>query len=289
MRLAGKEGREAFTFLLPYFFLYGLFFLIPAITVLPMSLTEWSLVDTPRLVWFDNFRALFEDPLFWKALKNTVYYTVLVTFVLTTLGLLLAVLLNQPLRGRVLGRTFVILPYVISSATAGILWKWMFDRNFGILNSYLRALGLPIVGWLTNVHLAIPSIVLVNSWWCVAFNTIIFLAALQGIPEELYEAAEVDGATPFQSFRLITLPLLRPITLYVTVLCAANSFQMFDEAYIMTQGGPVGSTTTLVYKIYTSAFKNFHFGYASALSLITLLIILVITLTQFSLAGRRSS
>jgi multiple sugar transport system permease protein len=283
-----KGSKEAFWFLLPYFSLYVVFFLMPAVTIIPMSLTSWSIVGTPRLLWFDNFLALLQDPLFWKAVRNTFYYTALVTIVLTILGLLLALLLNQSLRGRLVGRAFVILPYVISSAAAGILWKWMFERNFGILNSYLRLLHLPTPGWLADVDLAIPSIVLVNSWWSVGFNTVIYLAALQGIPSELYEAAEVDGATPFQSFRFITLPMLRPITLYVTVLCAANSFQMFDEAYIMTQGGPIGATTTLVYKIYTSAFENFRFGYAAALSVITLAIILVITMSQFRLAGRRT-
>ena len=279
----------AFWFLFPYFLLFFLFFLLPAATILPMSLTKWRIVGAPRFVGLGNFRTLLGDPLFWKALGNTAYYTALVTVVLTLLGLCLAVLLNQRLRGRLLGRVFIIMPYVISSAAAGILWKWMFDRNFGILNSYLRLVHLPELGWLADVHLAMPSIVLVNSWWSVGFNTIIFLAALQGISQDLYEAAQVDGATPRQTFWYITLPLLRPITLYVTVLCAANSFQMFDEAYIMTQGGPIGTTTTMVYRIYSTAFEHFYFGRAAALSLVTLAIILFITMVQFRLAGWRTA
>ena len=286
-RVRGKGLDGVFWFLLPYFSLFLVFFLIPAITIVPMSFTRWSIVGTPQFIGIQNFISLFKDKFVWKALGNTFYYTIGVTLVLTILSMLLAILLNQKLRGRVIARILVIMPYVISSAAAGILWNWMYDRNFGILNTYVTNLGGLPVGWLTNPKLAMASIILMNSWWSVGFNTIIYLAALQGIPEELYQAAAVDGATKFQSLRHVTIPLLRPITLYVIVLCAANSFQMFDEAYIMTQGGPIGSTTTMVYKIYSTAFENFRFGYASALSLLTLAIILLITTLQFRLAGKR--
>jgi len=277
----------AFWFLFPYFSLYIIFFFIPVITLFPISLTKWNIIDNPEFIGTRNYYRLFQDELFWKALGNTFYYTALVTIVLTIIGLFLAILLNQKIKGRLFARTVVLIPFVISSAAAGILWKWIYDKNFGFLNSYLRQLGLPIFGWLSNVRLAIPSIVIMNIWWSVAFNTIIYLAALQGIPKELYEAAEIDGASKFQLFRFITLPMLRPITLYVTVLCAANSFQMFDEAYIMTQGGPVGRTLTLVYRIFIVAFNNFEFGYASALSFVTLGIILIITILQFKIISLR--
>lgn len=253
-----------------------------------MSFTRWSLLDTPVFVGLQNYIRLFNDQYFWKAVGNTFYYTVLVTIELVILGLLLALLLNQRIRGRVIGRIFVIMPYVISSAAAGVVWKWMYNQNFGIINSYLRELGLPIMGFLTSVTQAMPSIVLMNAWWSVGFNTIIFLAALQGIPEELYQAAMVDGANGWQIFRHITVPLLRPIILYATVLCAANSFQMFDEAYMMTQGGPVGSTVTLVYKTYNTAFEAFRFGDAAALSVLTMSFILIMTVTQFRFSGRES-
>ena len=287
---ARRDGfREALGFLFPYMCLLVVFFLLPALTVIPMSLTRWSLVDAPQWVFLQNYITLFRDPIFFKALGNTFFYTVMVTVVLTALGLVLGLLLNRHVRGRLLGRVFVIMPYIISSAVAGILWKWIFDRNFGIINSYLRMVHLAPVGWLSSVNMAMPSIVLVNCWWSVGFNTIIFLAALQGIPKELYEAARVDGATRFRAFRHVTLPMLRPITLYVTVLCAANSFQMFDESYIMTQGGPIGVTTTLVYRIYSLAFESFRFGDAAALSVVTLAVILLITAVQFGVAGRRSA
>ena len=237
-------------------------------------------------MWFENYINLFDDQYFWKAVKNTFYYTILVTILLVGLGLFLALLLNQKLRGRVVGRIFVIMPYVISSAVAGVIWKWMYNQNFGIINSYLRALGLQPLGFLTDVDQAMPSLVFMNAWWSVGFNTIIYLAALQGIPEELFQAAQVDGANPWQAFRYVTWPLLRPITLYVTVLCFANSFQMFDEAYMMTQGGPVASTVTLVYKTYTTAFEAFRFGDAAAISVITMTFIAMITFIQFRMARR---
>jgi ABC-type sugar transport system permease subunit len=205
----------------------------------------------------------------------------MVTVGLTILGLLLALLLNQKIKGRTLGRIFVLLPYIVSSAAAGIIWRWMYDKNFGIIDSYIRQLHLPPIPFLVDTKLALPSIVFMNLWWSVGFNTIIYLAALQGIPEELFQAAQVDGANPWQLFRYITFPLLRPITLYVTVLCFANSFQMFDESYVMTQGGPLGSTLTLVFQMWNTAFSNFHFGEAAAISMVILLLILVVTILQF--------
>ena len=278
-----KNKLVAFWFLFPYFFIYIIFFFIPVITMIPLSLTKWNIIENPKFIGIKNYYRLFQDDFFWKALGNTFYYTALVTILLTIIGLFLAILLNQKIKGRLFARTVVLIPCVISSAAAGILWKWIYDKNFGILNSYLRQLGLPIFGWLSNVRLAIPSIVIMNIWWSVAFNTIVYLAALQGIPKELYEAAEIDGASKFQLFRFITLPMLSPITLYVIVLCAANSFLMFDEAYIMTKGGPLGSTLTLVYKNFITAFNNFEFGYASALSVVTVGIILIITILQFKI------
>lgn len=276
----------AYLFLAPYFILFFIFFLVPAITILPMSFTQWRLLDEPKWVGLDNYIDLFTDNLFWKSVGNTFQYTIMVTILLTVLGLLLALLLNQNLKGKTLGRVFVIIPYVISSAAAGVVWKWMYNQNYGILNSYMRMLDLPVLPFLTDPKWAMVSIVFMNAWWSVGFNTIIYLAALQGIPEELYQAAQVDGANKWQVFRHITLPLLRPITLYVTVLCAANSFQMFDEAYMMTQGGPVGSTATLVFRIYNTAFESFKFGKAATISMVTMSFILILSFIQFKLNKR---
>jgi ABC-type sugar transport system permease subunit len=230
---------------------------------------------------------MFNDQYFWKATFNTFEYTILVSIGLTILAMLLAILLNQKLKGRVLGRVFVLMPYVISSAAAGIVWKWIYDNNFGIINSYLLQLGLNPLPFLTDTTQAMLAIVFMNLWWSVGFNTIIFLAALQGIPQDLYEAAEVDGANGWQLFNYITIPSLKPVTLYVTVLCFANSFQMFDESYIMTQGGPVGSTTTLVFRMWSQAFQNFRFGDAAATSTVIMLFILVVTLIQFKVGGQK--
>lgn len=229
---------------------------------------------------------MFKDQYFWRATFNTFEYTILVTIGLTFLALVLAVLLNQNLKGRVIGRVFVLMPYVISSAAAGIVWKWIYNQNFGIINSYLTQLGLQPQPFLTSTTQAMPALVFMNLWWSVGFNTIIYLAALQGIPQELYQAADVDGANAWQMFRYITIPSLKPITLYVTVLCFANSFQMFDEAYIMTQGGPVGATTTLVLNMYNMAFQNFRFGDAAAISMVIVLFILAVTLIQFKVSNR---
>jgi len=275
------HSQGAHWFLLPYFLLYFFFFLIPAATILPMSFTSWNILSRPKWLGLANYIHIFKDNYFWQAVYNTFEYTILVTIGLTTLGLLLAVLLNQQIKGRTLGRVFVFMPYIISSAAAGIVWKWIYDQNFGIIASYLRQWGLPTIPFLIDSNLAMPAIVFMNLWWSVGFNTIIYLAALQGIPEELYQAAQVDGADSWQLFRFITLPMLRPITLYVTVLCFANSFQMFDESYIMTQGGPVGATVTMVLQMWNTAFSNFKFGEAASISMVILLFILVVTFIQF--------
>lgn len=274
----------AFWYLFPYFSLYGLFFFLPAILIFPISLTDWSIVGTPKFVGIANYINVFSDRMFLRSLQNTATYTIAVTFLLTTISLGLAILLNQKLRGIIISRTIVIMPYVISSAVTGILWKWMFDRNFGIINTYVQQIGLQPISWLSNPNVALWSIVLVNVWWSVGFNTITFLAALQGIPEDLSQAAKVDGANPLQIFWYITLPQLKPIILYLVVLCAANSFQMFDEAFVITQGGPLGSTATLVFQIYKEAFMNFRIGYSSAWSVITMLMILIITAIQLKIS-----
>jgi len=280
------NSHGAYWFLLPYSVVFFLFFLLPAITILPMSLTSWNIVGAPKFVGLTNYLRMFKDQYFWRATFNTFEYTILVTIGLTFLALVLAVLLNQNLKGRVIARVFVLMPYVISSAAAGIVWKWIYNQNFGIINSYLTQLGLQPQPFLTSTTQAMPALVFMNLWWSVGFNTIIYLAALQGIPQELYQAADVDGANAWQMFRYITIPSLKPITLYVTVLCFANSFQMFDEAYIMTQGGPVGSTTTLVLNMYNMAFQNFRFGDAAAISMVIVLFILAVTLIQFKVSNR---
>ena len=195
----------------------------------------------------------------------------MVTILLTSLGLLLALLLNQPLRGRTLGRVSVIMPYVISSAVAGVVWKWMYNPNFGIINSYLRQLGFEGFRFLTD---ATSGHALACVYECMVvggFQHDYFPGCTsRESPKSSIRLRWWMARMPTRSFRHITVPLLRPIILYVTVLCAANSFQMFDEAYMMTQGGPVGSTVTLVYKTYITAFEAFKFGDAAALSVITM-------------------
>ena len=163
----------------------------------------------------------------------------------------------------------------------GILWRWIFEPNFGILNHYLAQVGIPRIWWLTDTAQAMPSIVIANWWWSAGFNTVVYLAGLQGIPHELYEAARTDGATGWALFRHITLPSLRPVTFYVIVIDTITSFQMFGESFVMTQGGPLGATTTLTYRLYSAAFKELELGYAAALSVVFLAAIVALTITEF--------
>ena len=264
----------------PYLVSVTLFFVVPFILAVPVSLTNWSIIGRPSFVGLDNYIRLFKDSSVLQALWNTVRYVLMQVPSLMVIGLGLALLLNTRLKGRTLARVVVVMPYVVNVVVMGIIWRWMFDPNFGIINHYLRRLGLSGSWWLADTSTAMLSIVIANWWWSAGFNTVVYLAGLQGIPRELYEAAAVDGATGWVAFRHVTLPCLRPVTFYVLLMDTITSFQLFGEPFVMTQGGPLGTTTTLTYKIYNSAFVELKLGYASAISVLFLAVISALVLLQ---------
>ena len=275
-----QRNTWAYLMVTPYLVCVTLFFVIPFLFAVPVSLTDWSIIGRPRLVGLANYIRLFTDSSVLQALWNTVRYVVMQVPSLMVIGLGLALLLNAPLRGRTLARVIVVMPYVVNVVVMGIIWRWMFDPNFGMINHYLRRIGLEGSWWLTDTQTAMLSIVIANWWWSAGFNTVVYLAGLQGIPRELYEAAAVDGATGWVAFRHVTLPCLRPVTFYILLMDTITSFQLFGEPFVMTQGGPLGSTTTLTYKIYNSAFMELKLGYASAISVLFLAVIGVLILIQ---------
>jgi multiple sugar transport system permease protein len=285
-RLIWSDGFWAFLLLLPTFL--GLTIVIVSVVGgLAISFTQWDIMTKPEWVGLKNYITMFrEDELFRKSLINTFYFTLGVVPLGTVLSLLAAVVMNQKLRGQTFFRTVYFLPTVCSGIAIALLWAWLYNTQFGLINSMLRTIGLPKVSWLGDKRIAMPSVIIMTIWRGLGYSMILFLAGLQGIPQEYYEAATIDGASRWQLFRRITLPLLSPTTFFVIILSMIGSFQVFEATYIMTQGGPYYATYTMVLLIFNQGFLWFRMGYASALAYILFAIILAVTLVQIKFEGR---
>jgi len=279
-KIFSRESVYFHFFISPWFFGFLIFTLWPIIQSIYISSTDWEmqLNVVPKFIGMANYKnLLFNDELFWISLKNTFYYAFGSVPLGLILALILALLLNQKLRGITIFRTIFYLPSVISGVAVALLWVWIFNPQFGIVNAILAKLGLPTPGWLTDPAWAMPALIIM-SLWGVGGSMLIFLAGLQGIPTEFYEAAEIDGAKLWAKFRYITLPMLSPTIFFNLVMGIIGSFQIFTNVYIMTSGGP--GTATLVYVLYLfqNAFLYFKMGYASAMAWILFVIILTLTL-----------
>lgn len=262
--------------------LFGLLAFVagPLVFALFLSLTTWDGFGERDFVGLDNFVSLLQDETFWVSLRNTAYFTVLVVPGDLACALLIALALNK-VRGRIAYRVFFFMPVVTSSVAVSVVWMWLLNGEFGPLNSYLRSwFGFNPPNWLVDPDAVIPALVIVSLWRGVGFTMVIFLAGLQGIPETYIEAAQIDGASPVRRFWHITLPLLSPTILFLTVVSFIGSFQIFDIAFVMTRGGPGDASRTLVYHIYDLAFVKFEFGKSAAVAVILFAILLVLTLLQ---------
>jgi multiple sugar transport system permease protein len=274
----------------PLILSYVVFLIFPMLYALVMSFTNWnpaSIRYPLRVVGLDNYRKiLFENPLFWICLKNTAYYTLLNVPTGMVVALALAALVNALKHLRSLYRTLYYLPVLTSGVAAAIIWNWLYQPRYGLFNSILAllvsefGLQIPMPRYLLDPKLAMPSIVAMGIWKGSGYTMVIFLAGLQGIPQSLYEAARVDGANRLQSFLRITVPLLRPTVMFVTLTGVIGSFQAFVQMFLMTTGGPGNTTRTIVYLLWDEAFVNSRFGYASAISFILFVIIMTLTLLQ---------
>ncbi len=288
-RRGWTERLAPWGFLAPYLAVFVLFFLLPAVWSAVMSLTDWKIVGSPRLVGFKNYLRLLTDPLFYTALKNTALYTAVIVPLMALVGLGLALLLNQPLRGRILTRTCVFASYVVMVSVVGIVWRWVLDpTGAGIVNYYLGRLGLGPYPWLAAPETAMLSIIIATVWWTAGYNMVMYLAGIQDIPHTLREAVRIDGASRWQEFWHLTLPMLRPVTFFVVVMSIAKSFQVFGQVYVMTQGGPSNSTLTIVNYLYVVGFTWFEMGYAAAIAYALFALLLVITLIQFRMVSREA-
>jgi len=270
-RLAG------YFFVLPSLLFLAIFVVYPILSAFYLSLHRYTLLEAPVWNGLTNYGLLLDDNRFFKALGNTLLFAVMTVPVGTVISLLLAVLINLPLRGIVFFRTAYYLPVVTSFVAVSFIWLWIYEPQFGVLNRLLEMVGLPTLGWLRDPNTALLSIAILSVWKNAGYNMIIFLAGLQGIPEYLYEAAEIDGAGPVQRFWHITVPMLSPTTFFVFIVYFIGALQMFVQAWILTQGGPLDSTLTVVYLIYQNGFEFLKMGYAAAMSVILFVFIALIT------------
>ncbi len=259
----------------------------PVLFTFWLALHHWDLLGGERrFVGLANFRAVAHDGLFWTTLRNTALYVSYVPITMT-LALALAVWLNRGRRGERLLRAVVFLPYVTSVVAVALVWQWMFNPDAGLVNRVLGVVGLGPLDWLGRPETALAAIILVTVWMQVGYQMVVFLAGLQGIPSAYLDAARVDGATAWQRFRHVTLPLLRPVVLFVLVTGIIGGFQVFTLVYLMTEGGPLHATDVLVYRIYQTAWEFLRFGEASAMAVVLFVLLLGLTVIQFRLLGRR--
>ena len=274
-----------FLFMAPYLVVFIMFLLLPALSGVFISFTDWEILGTPNWVGSENFEYIFGDRMFWRAMSNTLAFTLLTVIPMVVGGLLFAVLFNEKLRGRVVARTVIFLPYAVMVTIVGILWRWIYDKNFGLANYYLGEINLEPVSWLTSPPVALIAVAITTVWWQIGTNTIIYLAGLQEIPEDLYEASKVDGATALQRFLFITVPSLRLIHIFVIPLSVISSMRVFDQVLVMTQGGPIGITYTLVQHLYSVGWINFRQGEAAAIGVMLFVITFLLTVMQLYAFG----
>ncbi len=282
-----REAITAWSFVSPSLALLLIFTAAPLLFALYLSFHSWNLLEPAKpFVGLQHYFDLAVDGLFWNAAKNTVVYSLYVP-VTMALALAVAMLLNRRVKGVALLRAIFFLPYITSFVAISIVWQWMYDPDFGLLNWMLGLVGLGPFPWLNSPTTALPALIIMAVWIHIGFQMVIFLAGLQAIPNELYEAATIDGAGPWRKFVRITLPLLRPTTFFVLVTSIIGSFQVFTFVYVMTEGGPLHATDVIVYHIYQNAWQFLRMGYASAMSWVLFAAIFVITLLQFRLLGRK--
>jgi multiple sugar transport system permease protein len=285
-RRASRLGRHAraYCFLVPSGVILLVFVAYPIAQSLWMSLHNWSFFGSVQpFIGLHNYDTMFHDPRFWNALRNTAVYSAVVVPLQVALGLTLAVALQRNTLINKFFRSVYFFPVISSLATMGIVWKFLLDPEIGLINHAMVSIGLPDVDFLQSTTWALPAVIFVGVWKSVGFSMVIFLAALQDVPESLLEAAALDGAGPWSRFRRVVLPMLRPSMLFASIIATIASMQLFDSVYVMTGGGPIFHTETLVTYIYEVAFDYSEPGYAAALSWVLFLLILAVSMIQLRL------
>ena len=279
----------AYIFLAPALSAIFIFFFVPVIAAFVMSFTDFDIyalgnLSTVRFIGFDNYIKLFDDPLFYTALKNTFYFVIMAGPLSIAVSLGAALLLNSKLiKYKAIFRLSYFIPVVTTLVAVAIVWRFIYHPKFGIINYLLSLVGIAQIDWLGETSTAMPAIVIMSVWKSFGYNMIIFIAGLQNIPEDLYEAASIEGASGWQKFKSITLPMLAPTTIFISLITMIGYFQFFAEPYIMTQGGPLNSTLSIVQYMYQEGFKWWNMGYSASIAFVFFFIILLGTIIQLKI------
>lgn len=274
-----ERNNAAYIMILPSYLVYVVFTLIPIVWTIVMSFTDYNLKDA-NFVGLSNYKRMLGDTLFRSSVWHTLQYTVMTIPFAMGLGLALAMLLNRKIPGKSAFRTIFYLPNVLSMVAVSMAWLYLYDTNTGILNRILKGIGLSPISWISDPSMAMFSVAIMSIWASAGYNMVVFLSGLQAIPEHLYEAASIDGANAWTKFVKITLPMLSPTTFFLFVMACISSFQVFGQVLILTNGGPLNSTTTIAHQIYRNGFEFYEMGYASSQAVVLLVIILLITLVN---------
>ena len=289
-QLALRNTALGWSFILPNFVGFALLTLVPVLTLFYYAFTEWNAFGAAKPNGLENWTRMVSDASFWKAFWNTVYYAGVHIPLTLAVSLGLAILLNRKLRGVAFFRTAAFFPYITSIVAIAVVWNMLFSPDFGPINQFLRAVGIANPpGWTASADWSMPAVIIVGTWREMGYYMLLFLAGLQTIPPELYEAARVDGASAWQRFINVTLPMLRPTTFFITVMLTIGSFKVFDLILVMTEGGPGQSTLVLSQYIYQKGFVENDFGYASAVSIVLFVICIAVTIVQFVVNKRRDA
>lgn len=272
-----NDGKWAWIMLLPNILGFFMFMLVPVVATFVLSFTKYDMLTKPKFIGLGNYTEMIHDPIVWQVTGNTILYTALTVPVGMCLSLLLAVALDQEIKLKRFYRAAFFLPSITSMVVISIVWQWIYNPEFGLLNFGLSLLGLPKGKWLTSVSTSLASIAAVGIWKRLGYDMILFLSGLQGISATYYEAAELDGASKLQRFRYITIPMLKPTSFFVFIMAIINSFQVFDQVMLMTSGGPGRSSSVLVHYLYQNAFQYFKLGYACAIAYLLFAIVMIIT------------
>jgi multiple sugar transport system permease protein len=289
LSLKTREAIAAYIFLAPFLIFFAIFFVRAAISSVQISFLDWRLLrpNTPY-VGLDNYTDLLSDPIWWASVRNTVYFTAMTVVGTTLVGLVAAIAVTRPIRGQGFFRVLLYIPQLMSVGAIGLIWNWLLSGQFGVINYVLSFFGVHPINWLGDPNLVLPALSMATIWWTFGFPMLIFIAGLQGIPEHLYEAARIDGANGWQIFSRITLPLLRPTILFVTVTGVIGHFQVFGQPYIISGGGGPGrSSYTVIIYLYQQAWVAFRMGYGAAVAVTIAVIMAAITTVQFLLISRR--
>lgn len=288
INLSDTETRAGLLFAAPYLVIFSIFLLYPLVLGFYMSLFEWNVFapSQSEFIGLENYVRMMNDPVFWSAVRATVYFVVLTVPTLVVFGLALALGVNRNVKGKRFLRTIYFSPYVLTVSVVSLIWMEMYASDYGPINYYLSYIIADPPTWLNSFTWAMPAVAFATVWWTVGFNFIILLAARQSVPERLYEAARIDGASSWRAFKDITLPQMRPAIMFVSVVQFIWSFQVFGQVFVMTDGGPGNSTQTIIMYLFRVAFRQQDFGYAAAIGYFLFFVLVAVSLANYYFIGR---